>query len=119
MEKKEAPAPIVATAGAREAMRNATREMIAANPEAARLEMADMAREIRELRSTLARPPDAAAEPVAHSWRVGEFTSSANPRKTVLMLAVGSDIEAHEKHHSFIRWVDAAPPAAMSDATKL
>lgn len=37
-------------ASAREAMRDATREMISANPEAARLEMADMARELRELR---------------------------------------------------------------------
>ena len=52
-------------------------------------------------------PTDARA--AEKGWRVGEFRSSSNPRKTVLMLAVGSDIEAHQKHHSFIRWVDAAP----------
>ncbi|AUT68561.1 MULTISPECIES: hypothetical protein [Paraburkholderia] len=61
------PSAPAVDAGAREAMRNATREMILANPEGARLEMVEMARETRELRAALsARASEAAAEPVAY-----------------------------------------------------
>lgn len=38
-------------------------------------------------------------------WRVGEFWSSADPRRLVLMLAVGSEIGEYQRHRDFVRWV--------------
>lgn len=39
-------------------------------------------------------------------WRVGEFVSSSNPRKLVLMLAVGKEeIAEYGAHRDFIRWI--------------
>jgi hypothetical protein len=55
---------------------------------------------------------------VAVDWRVGLFHSSSNPRKEVRVLADGAaQIAEHEKHHSFIRWLDhpAHPHATDSD----
>ncbi len=42
-------------------------------------------------------------------WKVGEFWASSNPYQKVLVLSVGSAIDEHEKHPSFIRWVYAHP----------
>jgi hypothetical protein len=44
-----------------------------------------------------------------YRFKVGEFWSSANPNRKVLCLAVDDEIESHEKHGSFIRWMDAVP----------
>jgi hypothetical protein len=55
----------------------------------------------------------ASASGETSGWRVGEFWSSANPDKKVLMLAEGTkEIYSYGKHPDFIRWVDgrgAAP----------
>lgn len=57
-------------------------------------------------------------------WRVGLFRSSSNPRKQVRVLADGyAQISEHEKHHSFVRWIDDAAPqpaqTAQSEAAAL
>lgn len=44
-------------------------------------------------------------------WKVGRFYSSPNPKQIVLALAVGSQIEEYERHHSFIEWVHSHPSA--------
>lgn len=54
----------------------------------------------------------AAKATVEKDWRVGLFKSSSDPRKEVRCLADGINrIAEYEKHHSFIRWIDAAPAA--------
>jgi hypothetical protein len=43
-------------------------------------------------------------------WRVAEFRSSSDPRRKVLMIAVGdAEIEAWGKRGDFCRWMDGAP----------
>lgn len=43
-------------------------------------------------------------------WRVAEFWSSADPRRKVLMIAVGdAEIEAWGKRGDFCRWMGVVP----------
>ncbi|MBN3757165.1 hypothetical protein G3N95_29780 [Paraburkholderia sp. Tr-20389] len=60
------------------------------------------------------------SEPVTRDWRVGLFKSSSNPGKQVRVLADGAaQIAEHEKHHSFVRWIDEqSGAAAKSDLTE-
>lgn len=43
------------------------------------------------------------------TWRVGEFESSADPGKLVLMLATGEEIYEYEAHRDFKRWITPEP----------
>ncbi|MCG2586546.1 hypothetical protein [Massilia sp. TS11] len=74
----------------------------------------DRAEELRVALKTTAAP---AAQAPAAQWRVGEFWSSSNPSEKVLVLAVGDEIAKHGAHHSFIRWVGAAPAGDARDAS--
>jgi hypothetical protein len=50
------------------------------------------------------------------AWRVGEFRSSADPEKLVLLLATGAEIGIYESHRDFIRWVHPAAGAGADAA---
>ncbi|MFP3647580.1 hypothetical protein [Paraburkholderia sp. SIMBA_054] len=71
----------------------------------------DRVLELYDRAALSARASEAVAgDPVARDWRVGLFKSSSDPRKQVRVLADGVErIAEYEQHHSFIRWIDAAP----------
>lgn len=49
-------------------------------------------------------------------WRVGEFKSSADPRKLVLLVAVGNEeIGEYGAHHNFVRWMSAGAEPLDTD----
>lgn len=52
--------------------------------------------------------------PFPPPWKLGEFVSSADPRKKVLMVATGaSEIAEYGAHRDFIRWVAESAPREL------
>ena len=55
--------------------------------------------------------------PFPPTWKLGEFWSSADPRKKVLMVATGaSEITEYGAHRDFIRWVTEGSPTKNTAA---
>lgn len=52
-------------------------------------------------------------------WRVGEFWSSADPDRKVLVIAEGKEIVSYPKRVDFIRWLEQSYSVANADTGTL